>query len=60
MNFVFDRAWCAGTGIASHTDFVNFVQTSHLGLDIPDGDCWIKVKFREIVLYIGGFTACVA
>ncbi|GAB4817195.1 hypothetical protein N2152v2_004241 [Parachlorella kessleri] len=33
----------AGTGIASHTDFVNFVQTSHLGLDIPDGDCWIKV-----------------
>lgn len=33
----------AGTGIKSHTDYVNFVQTSHLGLDIPKGDCWIKV-----------------
>jgi hypothetical protein len=33
----------AGTGIASHTDYVNFVQTSHLGLDVPEGDCWIKV-----------------
>lgn len=33
----------AGTGIASHTDNANFVQTSHLGLDIPEGKCWIKV-----------------
>ena len=33
----------AGTGIKSHTDYVNFIQTSHLGLDIPAGDCWFKV-----------------
>lgn len=33
----------AGTGIASHTDNANFVQTSHLGLDVPEGMCWIKV-----------------
>lgn len=32
----------AGTGIASHTDDVNFVQTSHLGLRVPDRDCWVK------------------
>lgn len=32
-----------GTGIKSHTDYVNFVQTSHLGLVIPEGDCWYKV-----------------
>ena len=33
----------AGTGILSHTDNANFVQTSHLGLDVPEGQCWIKV-----------------
>ncbi|PSC70167.1 beta-aspartyl asparaginyl family [Micractinium conductrix] len=33
----------AGTGIKSHTDYVNFIQTSHLGLQVPEGDCWIKV-----------------
>lgn len=32
-----------GTGIKSHTDFVNFIQTTHLGLQVPEGDCWIKV-----------------
>lgn len=31
------------TGIALHTDYVNFVQTSHLGLVVPQGDCWMKV-----------------
>jgi hypothetical protein len=33
----------AGTGITSHTDNANFVQTSHLGLDVPEGKAWIKV-----------------
>lgn len=33
----------AGTGIKSHTDHANFIQTSHLGLDVPEGQCWIKV-----------------
>jgi aspartyl/asparaginyl beta-hydroxylase (cupin superfamily) len=33
----------AGTGITSHTDNANFVQTSHLGLDVPEGQAWIKV-----------------
>jgi len=32
-----------GTGIKSHTDNANFVQTSHLGIDVPEGECWIKV-----------------
>ena len=32
-----------GTGIASHTDNANFIQTSHLGIDVPEGKCWIKV-----------------
>ena len=33
----------AGTGISSHTDNANFVQTSHLGLEVPEGEAWIKV-----------------
>ena len=32
-----------GTGIASHTDNANFIQTSHIGIDVPEGKCWIKV-----------------
>ena len=40
---VFFARQTGGTGIKSHTDFVNFIQTSHLGLDVPEGDCWIKV-----------------
>jgi hypothetical protein len=36
------------TGIAPHTDNANFVQTSHLGIDVPEGRCWIKVgEFTE-------------
>lgn len=31
------------TGIASHTDNANFIQTTHLGVDVPEGECWIKV-----------------
>jgi hypothetical protein len=31
------------TGIASHTDNSNFIQTTHLGVDVPEGECWIKV-----------------
>lgn len=33
-----------GTGIKAHTDYVNFVQTTHLGLIVPEGDCWMKVS----------------
>lgn len=32
-----------GTGISPHTDFCNFILTAHLGLEIPEGDCWIQV-----------------
>ncbi|KAI7836855.1 hypothetical protein COHA_009308 [Chlorella ohadii] len=32
-----------GTGVKRHTDYVNFVQTTHLGLIVPEGDCWMKV-----------------
>jgi aspartate beta-hydroxylase len=31
------------TGIKSHTDNANFIQTTHLGIDVPEGECWIKV-----------------
>lgn len=31
----------AKTGIKTHTDGANFIQTSHLGLVIPEGDCWM-------------------
>lgn len=34
-----------GTGVKRHTDYVNFVQTTHLGLVVPEGDCWMKVCF---------------
>ena len=33
----------AKTGISSHTDNSNFIQTTHLGIDVPEGECWIKV-----------------
>ena len=31
------------TGIQPHSDGCNFVLTAHLGLDVPEGECWIKV-----------------
>lgn len=31
------------TGIQSHSDGCNFILTAHLGLDVPENDCWIKV-----------------
>lgn len=31
------------TGIKPHTDNTNFILTSHLGLDVPEGECWMKV-----------------
>lgn len=33
-----------GTGVKRHTDYVNFVQTTHLGLIVPEGDCWMKAR----------------
>lgn len=33
----------AKTGIKPHTDGCNFILTAHLGLDVPEGQCWIKV-----------------
>ncbi|CAM9160719.1 unnamed protein product [Choristocarpus tenellus] len=31
------------TGVSLHTDNTNFVLTAHLGVDVPDGKCWIQV-----------------
>ncbi|CAM9402408.1 unnamed protein product [Phaeothamnion confervicola] len=31
------------TGIKPHTDNCNFILTAHLGLDVPEGECWIRV-----------------
>lgn len=41
----------AGSGITPHTGNTNFFITVHLGLRIPDRDCWIQVgkKKREWV-----------
>jgi len=36
----------AGSGVAPHTDGRNFILTSHLGLQIPEG-CWIKAGEEE-------------
>ncbi|GBF90136.1 hypothetical protein Rsub_03269 [Raphidocelis subcapitata] len=44
---VFFARQTAGTGIASHTDDVNFIQTTHLGLRVPEGDCWMKCGDAE-------------
>jgi len=40
---VFFAVQGAKTGIKSHTDNTNFILTGHLGLVVPEGDCWIKV-----------------
>lgn len=32
-----------GTGIKPHTDFTNFILTSHVGLDVPENECWFDV-----------------
>jgi hypothetical protein len=29
--------------VGSHSDYCNFALTAHLGLDIPEGQCWIQV-----------------
>jgi hypothetical protein len=31
------------TGIKAHSDNTNFILTSHLGLDVPEGECWMRV-----------------
>ena len=33
----------AGTSIGAHSDGCNFHLTSHLGIDVPEGECWLKV-----------------
>lgn len=38
------------TGIKPHTDNTNFILTGHLGLIIPEGDCWIKVRLQQTVV----------
>lgn len=40
---VFFAKQAAKTGIQSHSDGCNFILTAHLGLDVPEGKCWIKV-----------------
>ena len=31
------------SGIKAHSDKNNFIITCHLALDVPEGECWIKV-----------------
>ena len=33
----------AKSKIGAHSDMVNFCLTSHLGIDVPEGECWIDV-----------------
>ena len=40
---VFFARQAPDTGIKPHTDNTNFILTSHLGLDVPEGECWMKV-----------------
>lgn len=32
-----------GSSIKAHSDMSNFVLTAHLGIDVPEGECWIQV-----------------
>ncbi|CAM9580325.1 unnamed protein product [Chrysoparadoxa australica] len=31
-----------GTGVGKHSDGRNFILTAHLGIDVPEGDCWMS------------------
>jgi len=45
---VFFAKQAPNTGIKPHTDNTNFILTSHLGLDVPEGECWMKVgEFKK-------------
>ena len=35
------------SGIKPHTDKNNFIITCHIGLDVPENECWIKVGNEE-------------
>jgi aspartate beta-hydroxylase len=37
-----------GSGIKPHTDNCNFVMTAHLGLDVPEGKCWLKARALSV------------
>ena len=39
----------AGTSIGAHSDGCNFHLTSHLGVDVPEGECWLQVRVRARV-----------
>lgn len=32
--------------ILPHSDYCNFALTSHLGVDVPEGLCWISVALK--------------
>lgn len=40
---VFFARQAPGTGIKPHSDDTNFILTSHLALDVPEGECWMQV-----------------
>lgn len=41
---VFFARQAPGSGIKPHSDGCNFILTSHLGLDVPEGRCWLKAR----------------
>lgn len=51
---VFFARQAPGSGIKPHSDGCNFILTSHLGLDVPEGQCWLKARGRGG----GGPTRC--
>merc|ERR1740117_1606054 len=38
----------AGTSIGAHSDGCNFHLTSHLGVDVPEGECWLQVGLQFV------------
>jgi aspartyl/asparaginyl beta-hydroxylase (cupin superfamily) len=44
------------SGIKPHSDKNNFIITAHLGLDVPEGDCWIKVSDRAMSMQPASFN----
>ena len=37
----------AGSSIGAHSDGCNFHLTSHLGVDVPEGECWLQARWTH-------------
>ena len=47
-----------GSGIKPHSDGSNFIMTAHLGLDVPEGKCWLKARGGVAIRVRCGGASC--